>query len=114
MNVVALEEAVGGERAAARTVGAGVGKEHGESVGEKELRVSDHADAVVAEAVEKEDGVPVRVMGMDRPGAENNAVGRGDGGIGEVGVEGVGGLADCGDLVFRERARVGWRVPSAR
>ena len=65
VDVVALEQAVGGERAVAGAVGAGVGEEDGESVGEEELRVSGHADAVVAEAVEEEDGVAVGVVRMD-------------------------------------------------
>ena len=53
MDVVALEQAVGGERAVARAVGTGVGEKDGESVGEEQLRVSGHADAVVAEAVQE-------------------------------------------------------------
>ena len=53
MDVVALQQAVGGERAVARAVGTGVGEKHGESVGEEQLRVSGHADAVVAEAVQE-------------------------------------------------------------
>ena len=107
MNVIALEQAVGGERAVADAMGAGVGKEHGESVGEEELRVSSHADAVVAEAVEEEDRVPVGMVWMDGPGAESDGVGGGDGSVGEVGVEGVGGVAHCGDFVFGERAASG-------
>lgn len=86
MNVVALDQAVGGKGAVARTVGAGVGQEHGESVGEEELGISGHAEAVVAEAVEEKDGVSVGVVGMDGPGAEGDVVGRGDGGVGEVGL----------------------------
>jgi len=38
-------------------------------VDDEELRVSGHADAVVAEAVEEQDGFSVWVMGADRPGA---------------------------------------------
>ncbi|SPE28483.1 hypothetical protein SBA2_40046 [Acidobacteriia bacterium SbA2] len=107
VNVVALEQAVGGERAVARAVGAGVGKKHGESVGEEELSVSGHADAVVAEAVEEEDGVPVGVVGMDGPGAEGDVVGCRDGCVGEVGVEGVGGVAHGRGVVFGEWASRG-------
>ncbi len=51
-------------------------------MGEKELCVSGHADAVVAEAVEEEDGVAVGVVGVDHPGAEGYVVGSGDGGVG--------------------------------
>ena len=46
---------------------AGVGKQYSESVGEKEMRVSGHTDSVVAEAVEEENGVAVRVVGADDP-----------------------------------------------
>jgi len=67
VDVVALQKAVSGEWAAAVAMGAGVGKQHGESVGEKELRVSGHADSIVAETVEQENGVAVRVVGMDDP-----------------------------------------------
>jgi len=57
--------------------------------------------------VEKEDGVAVGMMGMDDPGAERDAVGRGDGHVGEFGVEGVCGLAKFGGFVFGERAAGG-------
>ena len=67
VDVVALQKAVGGEWAAADAMSAGVGKQYGESVGEKELRVSGHADSVVAETVEEENGVAVRVVGADDP-----------------------------------------------
>lgn len=67
VDVVALQKAVGGEWAAADAMSAGVGKQHGESMGEKELRVSAHTDSVVAETVEEENGVAVRVVGADDP-----------------------------------------------
>src|SRR5579864_4469172 len=70
MDVVALEETVGGERAAADAVSASVGEEHDEAVGEEELRVSGHAEAIVSEAVEENYGVSVIVARMDFPGAE--------------------------------------------
>lgn len=57
--------------------------------------------------MEKEDGVAVGMMGMDDPGAERDAVGRGDGHVGEFGVEGVCGLAKFGGFVFGERAAGG-------
>ena len=41
------------------------------------------------------------------PGAEGDVVGSGDGDVGEVGVEGAGGVADCGDFVFGERTAGG-------
>jgi hypothetical protein len=66
-----------------------------------------HAETVVAEAVEEEDGVAVGVVGMDEPGAQRCVVEGGDGDVGEVGVEGAGFVADCGDFVFGERAAGG-------
>jgi hypothetical protein len=102
VNVVAFEQAVGGERAAARAVGAGVGKQNGESVGEKELCVSGHSDAVVSEAVKEDNGVSIGAGGADRPGAQYRPVGRGDGRVVQVGVECVSGFADGGDFFFGE------------
>ena len=86
VNVVAFEQAVGGECAATQAVGAGVGEENGESVGEEELSVSGHAEAVVAETVEQKDRVSVGVVGMNDPGAEDGVVGCGDGDVGEIGI----------------------------
>lgn len=100
VNIITFEKAVGGELTSTSTVGACVGKKHGESVSEEELCVSGHADAVVAETVEENDGIAVTVVGMDRPGAEGNGIGRGDGNVFEIGIELVSGLAH-GGFVFR-------------
>ena len=107
MDVVALQQAVGRELAAAGAMGASVGEEDGESVGEDELRVSGHAEAVVTEAVEEEDGVAVGLVRVNHPRAERDVVGCGDGGVGQIGVEGVGSVADRCDFFFRERAAGG-------
>ena len=111
VNVVALEKSLGGERAAAGAVSAGVGEEHGESVGEEELGVSGHADAVVAKAVEENNGVSVWVMGAEGPGAKRDGVGRCDGDVGGIGVESLSGLADRGGFFVGEWAAS--RVESA-
>jgi hypothetical protein len=68
-------------------VGAGVGEQDCESVSEEQLGVSGHADAVVAQTVEKDYGVAIAVMGMDGPGAESDGVWRGDGNVIEVRIE---------------------------
>jgi len=81
VNVVAFEETVGGEIASAGAVRARVGQENSEAVSEEELCVSGHAEAVVAEAVEKDDGVAVAAMRMDRPGTEGDGVWGEDGNI---------------------------------
>lgn len=74
---------------------------------EEKLCVSGHPDAVVGQAMEEENVVAVRGVWMDHPRAEGDVVGSGDGGVGEFGVEGVGGIADCGDFLFGERAADG-------
>ena len=104
MNIVALEQAVGGERSVTKAVGASIGEQHGEAVGEEKASVSGGAEAVVADAVEKKNVVSVGVIGMDSPGAKSCAVGRGDGGVGEFGVEIMGGLARGGDVFSGQRA----------
>ena len=97
MNVVAFEQAVGGERAAASAVGAGVGEEDGESVGEEELSISESYRCGCHRG-RGGGGRRLRwVVGMDGPGAEGDVVGGGDGRVGEFGVESVGEGAGCGD-----------------
>lgn len=107
VDVVALEEAVGSERAAAGAVGAGVGEQYGESALKEELSVSRHADAVVAETVEEEDGVSVGMMRTDEPGTEGDGVRCGDGDVSEVGVEAKRRLPDRGGFFIGKRAAGG-------
>lgn len=102
-NVVALEQTVGGERAAAGALRAGVGDEDAVAVSEQQVRVSGHADAVVAEAVKEDDGISVGVPRMDGPGTEHDRVGRGDGNVLQIGVEGVGGVDHGGFIFWRKR-----------
>lgn len=87
VNVVAFEEAVGAELAAAGAVGAGVWEEDGESVDEEELSVSGCAEAIVGEAVQEDDGIAVGVVRSDCPGTERDGVWSGDGNVFQVGVE---------------------------
>jgi hypothetical protein len=96
VNVIAFEEAVGGEWASACAVGAGVGEQNRESVSEEELRVSGHADAIVGEAVEEDYGVPVAAVRADFPGTEDDGVRGGDGNVFESGIEVVGDVAHGG------------------
>ena len=46
---------------------------------------------------------------MDGPGAEGHAVGRGDGCVGEVGIEGAGGVAHGRGVVLGEWAAGGMK-----
>src|SRR5579862_6183825 len=82
MNIEAFQQSVGSEFAAADAMSASVGKEHGEPVGQQELSVSRHADAVVTEAVEEEDSITVFLSRMDFPCAKCCAIGDGDGDVG--------------------------------
>src|ERR1700758_1201309 len=104
MDVVALEEAVGGELAATGAVGASVGKEHVESVRNEELGVTGHADAVIALAMEEYYGITVFVTRTNFPSAKSCAVGGGEGNVGKFGFERSSGLAKFGNLIFDERA----------
>jgi len=81
-------------------VGARVWEKNGEAVSEKELRVSGHADAIIGEAVEENDGVVVAGMGTDDPSAEGDGIGRGDGNICEIRIELVSEVMH-GGFVFR-------------
>lgn len=81
-------------------MGARVGEEDGEAVSEEELRVSGHADAIIGEAVEENDGVAVAGMGTDDPSAEGDGIGRGDGNICEIRIEFVSEVMH-GGFVFR-------------
>jgi hypothetical protein len=107
VNVVAFEEAVGGEWSSAYAVGAGVGEKDGESVCEEELRVSGHANAVVGQAVEENCGVSVAAMGMDDPGAEEDGVWGCDGNVCEIGVQLVSDVTHGGFVFLRQRAAGG-------
>jgi hypothetical protein len=107
VNVVAFEEAVGGEWAAAGAVGAGVGEKYSESVGQEELRVSGHADTVVGQAVEENCCVAVGAVGMDDPSAEGDGVWRCDGDVRQVGVQLVSDVAR-GGFSFWRYGVAGW------
>lgn len=107
VDVIALEQAVSGERAVAGAVGAGVWHEDVVAVSEQELGIAGHADAVVAETVEEDDGISIGLARMDEPGAEGDGVGSGDGYGGEIGVEGVGGIGHRRFFFLCERSASG-------
>ena len=100
LDVVPFEKAVGSEFTAAGTVGARVGKQNCESPGQEKLRVSDHTNAVVGEAVEQNYSVAVVVMRLDGPSPQCCAVWCADGNIGEIGIEATGDLSH-GVVCFR-------------
>ena len=76
-------------------------------MGEKEMRVSAHANAVVTEAVEKEDCISVSLAGMNFPSAKDDLIWRSDGNVVEFGVERVDRLPCLGSFVFCQRASGG-------
>jgi len=86
VDVVALEQAVGRELAAADAMGAGVGHKDRVSVSEEKLSIAGYAEAIVAETVEQEYGVMVGVARNDEPGAQGDRVLSGNGDIAEAGV----------------------------
>ena len=104
VDVVAFEQAEGGERTVTDAVSAGVGEEDGVVVAKQELRVSQHAGAIVAQAVEEEDGVGVGLGRAEEPGAEGGAVGS-EGDFDWVGgsIEGLGGVVG-----YFGGVRAGW------
>ncbi len=106
-NVVAFEKAVGGEWATAGAMGARVGEKYGEAVSEEELGVSGHAGAVIAETVEKDDGIAVAVVGMDGPGTEDDRIGSGDGNVCEIGVQFASDFTHGGFVCLRQRTAGG-------
>ena len=101
MNVVAFDEAVSCEVASAGAVSASIGKQNAEAMAEEELCVAGHADAIVGEAMEEDDGFAVGIVRMDVPGAEDDAVGRGDGNVFKFGIEGMGDLTHGYGCVWR-------------
>ena len=71
-------------------------------MGEKESCVPGHADAVVADTVEKEDRVSVSTSGMNFPSAKDDLIWRSDGNVVEFGIQNAGGLAGLGCFEFRQ------------
>lgn len=107
VNVVAFENAVGGEWASTCAVGARVGKKDGEPVSKQELCISGHAEAIVGLTMEEDHGVAVATMGMDGPGAERDAIWRDDGDILEIRIHLASDLAHGGLGLRRQWAASG-------
>jgi hypothetical protein len=69
MNVITLDESVGREFSTARAMRTGVGQQYGESVGQKEIRISDHAQAIVGQTMQQDRCVSVRTLWPENPAA---------------------------------------------
>src|SRR5713101_9409343 len=92
--VVAFEPAVGGNGAAAGTVGAGVHHDYAVAGPQQEFRLADYAHAVVRDSMEGEDPAPIGIFRAHFPAAEKGSVrgahieilarpaGDGEGGVG--------------------------------
>jgi hypothetical protein len=74
MDIVAFEKAIGGKFSATGTVGASVGEQDAEAAGQKQLGISCHAAAVVANAMEQDHGISVALARMKGPGAKGDGV----------------------------------------
>jgi hypothetical protein len=114
MDIVAFDEAVAGKYAVAGAVGSSVGHEDRLAVIEQQLGVSSHADAVVAEALEEDDGIRVGVVWSEEPGPEGDVVG----GLGETSRK-VTWCAAASSRAWMPSSEVrgrrrGWRVASHR
>ena len=68
------------------------------------MRVPGHANAIVTEAVEKEDCISVSLAGMNFPSAKDDLIWRSDGNVVEFGVQSAGGLPCLGRFIFCQRA----------
>src|SRR5579863_8805367 len=85
-------------------MGTGIGEEHRESVREQKLRVSRHAEAVVADSVKKQDGIAIGLRRPNEPTAQNRRVGSCDGDVLYNGVKRLNRLTKCRRVVGCEAA----------
>jgi len=74
--VAAFEPAIGGDGATAGPVGAGVHHDNTVPGAQQKFRLADDSDAVVGDAVEKEDPAPVGFFRSDFPTPEERAIRR--------------------------------------
>ncbi len=72
--VVALEPAVGGDRADAGAVSAGVHHDDAVAGAQQEFRLTNDSDAVVRYTVEEEDPIPIGIFRTDFPTLEKRSV----------------------------------------
>ncbi len=83
--VLAFEPAVGGDGSIALAVGAGIHEDDGVACVQQDLGLIDHADAVIGDAVKRENPVAVGVSGANFPSAQSDAIASGDCEVFEVG-----------------------------
>ena len=74
--VSAFEPAVSGDRAAAGAVRSGVHHDDAVAGAQQKLRLADDSDAVVADAVKKQNPAPVGIFGPDFPASKKRSVRR--------------------------------------
>ena len=73
-SVIAFEPAVGGDGTAAGAVGAGVHHDNAVSGAQQEFRLTDDSHAVVRDAVEEEDPIPIGIFRADFPATEKHSI----------------------------------------
>ena len=95
-DVIPFEQSVGRKVSSAGAVSSRVGEKNAEAVSEKELSVSGHTHAIVAESVEENDSVAVAAVGVDGPSAERDDIWSGDRNIFEIGIEVMRNVAHSG------------------
>jgi hypothetical protein len=75
------------------------------------LRVSRHAHAVVALAVQQDYRIAIAALRMKHPGAKHGAVRRGDRDVFHVRTQRLSGLSHRGDFICSERPPRGMERP---
>ncbi len=111
MNIVPLEQSICREFASAHAVSPGVRHEDGESVRNQQLRISSHADAVVAKPVKQNDGISVAVQWTNSPRAKYDTVRRCGGHLLKIGVQCASVMSHGGKFVFGQWPPRGMQRP---
>src|SRR5437667_1126117 len=77
-SVVAFEPTVGGDGSAAGAVGAGVHHDHTVASAQQEFRLANNSNAIVGNAMKKENPVPVGIFRTNFPATEQRSIGCAD------------------------------------
>ena len=109
MNVLAFQQAVGGERASTFSVSAGVGHKDGIPGGQEELGIPNHSAAVIAHAMQHYDCTPIGCGRLDQPCLEIGLVRGSEGDILQLGTGLPGDLKGVCQLIGVEWAAGGMK-----
>src|ERR1019366_3331768 len=86
MDVIRFQQSKSSQVAATGSVRPSVRHKDAEAAAQKQLRVPGHPEAVIAETVQQNHGVPVAVAWTNAPGAKGYSVPRSDSDVGQFGV----------------------------